>query len=744
MTLKRRLILTLLAVGLVPVLLLATLSTLDARSALENQAFAQLESVRAIKEQAVERYLVTIVDQTSSLARSQAVVDAMVDFDEGYRLYARESGRSMSSMRSRVLPYYENEFIPRLMEAHPAAQATAEELVESLSLSGLAMQYAYIIDNPNPVGEKDAMMSPASFYGYDQAHLQWHPYFRDFLQRFGYYDIFLINNNGDIVYSVYKEIDFATNLNDGPHADTGLGNAFRSAAAADPEADAVLEDFSVYLPSYDAPAGFLAAPVYANSERVGVLAMQFPLDRLGGIMNERAGLGRTGETYLVGDDRLMRSDSLFDMEKHSVVASFRHPDEGQVDTAAVRAGLAGEIGSLIGQDYVGDTVLSTYAPIESAGLNWVLVAEQDRAEAFAPANRLLRSAAITLAGLVLVVIGIALWTARSILKPLGREPADLQRVAIAIAEGDLRADADEHHKVSGVFKSMQQMSTGLRALVMRISEAADQQAASSQQLTAITSHTLDNVNRQNAETEQVATAIEQMSSAINEVTRNTNASAQVAKQTQEVVNQGVNDVGQMVGDINRMSNDLRDANNRIQALREEMKGVDAILDTIKGVAEQTNLLALNAAIEAARAGEHGRGFAVVADEVRSLAQNTQSATDEIASTVESLLVSSKQAAVLTDDCSTSAQSIAERSTATAERLRGAVVEVQKIVDLTLQIATASEEQSSVATEVTSNVSRISAMAAETETAVQEISVASNGLAELASELQNSVTRFRLD
>ncbi|WP_108127298.1 methyl-accepting chemotaxis protein [Saccharospirillum mangrovi] len=744
MTLKRRLILTLLSVGLVPVILLAVLSTRDARGVLERQALAQLESVRAIKKEAVVRYLTIIVDQASSLARNQAAVDAMVDFDEGYRLYARESGRSMSSMRSRLLPFYEQEFYPRLLEAHPAVQLDPATLLEPLSLSALAMQYAYIADNPNPTGAKDEMVNPSTFYGYDQAHGKWHPYFRDFQQRFGFYDLFLINNNGDIVYSVFKEIDFATSLIDGPYADSSLGEAYRQATALTPDDDAVLVDFKVYLPSYDAPAGFLAAPMFVNGERVGVLALQFPVDRLGAIMSERSGLGSTGETYLVGSDGLMRSDSLFDMDKHSVVESFRNPDTGRVDTEAVRAGLAGEVGSLIGKDYVGDTALSTYAPIDSAGLNWVLIAEQDRAEAFAPANQLLKSAAWTVAGLVIVVIGVALWTARSILKPLGREPAELQRVAVAIADGDLRASADDQHNASGVFKSMQQMSAGLRALVTRISEAADQQAASSQQLTAITNHTLDNVNRQNEQTEQVATAIEEMSSAINEVTRNTNASAQVAKQTHQVVNQGVDDVGEMVGDINRMADDLRDANTRIQALREEMKGVDAILDTIKGVAEQTNLLALNAAIEAARAGEHGRGFAVVADEVRSLAQNTQNATDEIANTVESLLVSSKQASVLTDECSASAQSIAERSTATAERLRGAVLEVQKIVDLTLQIATASEEQSSVASEVSTSVSRIAAMAAETETAVQEISVSSNGLAELASELQNSVTRFRLD
>jgi methyl-accepting chemotaxis protein len=193
-----------------------------------------------------------------------------------------------------------------------------------------------------------------------------------------------------------------------------------------------------------------------------------------------------------------------------------------------------------------------------------------------------------------------------------------------------------------------------------------------------------------------------------------------------------------------MAEELREAEAGIDELRRNMASITKVLDTIKSIADQTNLLALNAAIEAARAGEQGRGFAVVADEVRSLAQNTQKATEEISSSIETLVNSSEQASSVVTRCSTRASGISDRAGGIVDQLRQAVDEVARLSSMAEQIATASEEQSATADEVTRNVSAISEKSIETKQAMAQISAASNDLAELSYQLKDLLSRFRVN
>jgi len=207
---------------------------------------------------------------------------------------------------------------------------------------------------------------------------------RTFLEKFGYYDIFLVDiDSGDIVYSVFKELDYSTSLIDGPYADTNFGQVFRDAAKLN-KGQVTFVDFAQYRPSYEAPASFIASPIFEGDERTGVLIFQLPLDRITNVMSERAGLGETGETYLVGQDYLMRSDSYLDPVNHTVVASFRNPTLGTARTEAVDLALAGETGRKVIIDYNNNPVLSAYSPFDVLGLRWALLSEIDVAEAFVP------------------------------------------------------------------------------------------------------------------------------------------------------------------------------------------------------------------------------------------------------------------------------------------------------------------------------------------------------------------------
>lgn len=203
-----------------------------------------------------------------------------------------------------------------------------------------------------------------------------------FTAHHGYYDIFIINTKGDVLYTVAKEDDVQTNLIDGPYADTGLGRMFRDLMADGSQDQVVFEDFSNYAPSNDEPAAFIGSRVYSDNEWIGVYAVQIPAQFINEIMQFSSGMGETGETYLVGNDGLMRSDSRFLSESSILKTTVASP--------SVARALSGEVGIGIVDDYRGIPVYSAYQPFDFEGTRWAVLAEQDVAEVLAPAKDTLK------------------------------------------------------------------------------------------------------------------------------------------------------------------------------------------------------------------------------------------------------------------------------------------------------------------------------------------------------------------
>jgi methyl-accepting chemotaxis protein len=355
---------------------------------LRREAFAKLGAVREIKRSAIERYFDDAGDKLVTFAHDPTVIDATRGFAADYQSLQRRLGTAgATATRADLERFYRDQFGAAYQNRSLTASADVEAQFSALNPAAVALQATYIAGNDHDLGEKHRLTAAGTGSSYDQRHARVHPVLRHYLERFGYYDIFLVDiESGAVVYSVFKEIDFATSLRDGPHADSGLAEAFRRAAEIDEPGHTVMIDYAPYVPSYDAPATFLATPVFDGEQKVGVAVFQLPIDRLNQIMGERAGLGETGETYLVGDDHLMRSDSYLDPENHSVAASFADPDRGSVRTHAVARALEGEVGADVIDDYNGNPVLSAFAPVENHGLRWALLAEMDVAEAFCPVD----------------------------------------------------------------------------------------------------------------------------------------------------------------------------------------------------------------------------------------------------------------------------------------------------------------------------------------------------------------------
>ena len=283
----------------------------------------------------------------------------------------------------------------------------------------------------------------------------------------------------------------------------------------------------------------------------------------------------------------------------------------------------------------------------------------------------------------------------------------------------------------------------LKGMIEHISASAEQQAAASQELSSITAQTDQNVRRQHQATDQVATAINEMSASIDEVTSRTSEASDAADNSKQLVNTSSLTINETIEQIKALSVGILDSKALIDEVQEGTADIVNILVVIKGIADQTNLLALNAAIEAARAGEQGRGFAVVADEVRTLAQNTQKSTVEIETMIQSLENKVSRATTSMNVGSEQAKQIVDRTHEVTRSLSEVEASVSLISDMNIQIATATQQQSEVARDISQQAVEISDISVETGDSAQEISAASDELAKLAADLSDQVKTFKI-
>lgn len=477
----------------------------------------------------------------------------------------------------------------------------------------------------------------------------------------------MINPDGYCFFTVAREADYQSNLMNGEFSDSGLGKLVQDVLQTKQFG---IADFSPYAPSNNEPAAFIAQPVIQGNNTEIVVALQLSLADINSVMTQRDGMGKTGETYLVGADKLMRSDSFLDPVNHTVTASFADPERGSVDTEASREALAGGTDTRIIIDYNGKPVLSAYTPLGISGLNWTLLAEIDEAEAFATVRTLQYLIGIVgIVGVAAIII-LGLLVTRSITGPIRR-----------VVEG--------------------------------LNEGSDQVASASTQVSSASQSRAGGASEQAASIEETSSSLEEMSAMTRQNAQNANLADNLMKEANRVVGRANDSMAELTLSIN----DISKAGNE----------TSKIIKTIDEIAFQTNLLALNAAVEAARAGEAGAGFAVVAEEVRNLAMRSAEAAKSTAEMIEGTVNKTREGTQLVtktnEDFSAVAESavkvgalLEEIATASNEQSEGieqvnrAVAEMDKVV----QQNAANAEESAAASE------QMNAQAAQMKTMVDEL------------------------
>ena len=349
---------------------------------------------------------------------------------------------------------------------------------------------------------------------------------------------------------------------------------------------------------------------------------------------------------------------------------------------------------------------------------------------------------MVLLGVAFVVSGFVAW---AIKRAIGNAVRVLDHAATEIAEGNLGEAVtypgdDELAHVAG---AVDRIRRDFLATVSSVRDAVGRIAAAAQQTSVVSGQTREEVNTQRLETEQVATAMQEMNATVHDVARNAAETANAARAADTSAARGRDVVNHAISTINRLAGDVENASEVIGRLQQESQQIGGVLDVIRSIAEQTNLLALNAAIEAARAGEQGRGFAVVADEVRTLASRTQASTSEIQDMISRLQGGAGKAAEVMTAGSVQARTSVEQAAEAGSALQAITDAVDRITDMSTQIASAVEQQSAVTEEINRNIQNITDIAEQTHHGANQNAEAAVELSTLASNLQQDVSRFRV-
>ncbi|MCB0729638.1 MAG: HAMP domain-containing protein [Ignavibacteriae bacterium] len=705
---------------------------------------------------------------------------------------------------------------------------------------------------------------------YEPFKFEFEKYFdfvKNYQEKYGFYDVFLLSpNSGRVLLTVALEDDFGTELHSESHDLALAWQQMKNTKST------ILTDMKPYAISNNAPAIFIVEPAYYKGEYVGSIALQLSNDKINSIMQERTGMGKTGETYLVGMDKLMRSDSFLDPENHSVNASLNgNVKENGIDTKATNDLIKGKEGEEIIIDYNGNPVLSAYSPISLPNnLTWGIIAEIDESEAFAAESEMITYATIISIVMVFLVGLLGFFVASKISKPISdvasaakqislgdvnveikhksndeigelanrfnqlvasqkdkifaaKEIADgnFKHVELASEKDDLsiafntevdtinnlleelkglinnakngqlktRADASKFNgawkdlvlgvnsildeiikpiqegsdvlkiiangdltvRVEGNYKgdhqiiknSINSLSDSFNTLLNQLTEAIHATASAATQISSSTEEMAAGAEEQSSQTTEVATAMEQMAATITETTRNIVKTNDAAKESKNLATNGQVVIESTIKGMKNIESVVKQASDIITKLGDSSEQIGQIVQVINDIADQTNLLALNAAIEAARAGEHGRGFAVVADEVKKLAERTTVATNEIADMVNKIQADSSNAVDAIKKGNNEVSNGMSEAMKAGQSMSEIVKSSDKVLEISSQVAVTSEEQSATVEQISRSVESINAVSQESALGIQQVAGATNDLNQLTENLQNMVGKFKL-
>ena len=779
-----KVILLFLISGLVPLGISGFIGQRTADVALKEQAFKQLVSVRETKKEQIEEYFSNIEKQIIVYSKDGMIINAMEELNTAFKAFRKENeinDAQLNEYRSALKKYYTRDFSRKYKSQNNGRSPDTDKLISQLDDESVLLQYFYIKSNDYVLGEKNKLDYASDQSTYSNHHGYYHPIIREFQEQFGFYDIFLVDpDSGDIVYSVFKEIDFTTSLIDGPYANTNLGKVFREANKSTNPQYVKLVDFTPYLPSYESAASFIASPIFDGQRKVGILIFQMPIDRINMVMTSNqnwksTGLGESGETYIIGNDFTMRSQSRFIIEDKegyytqmeelgmdkSLLNIISAKDSTillqKIETKGTHAAVSGEANVEIFPDYRNVPVLSAYAPLDIKDVNWAIMAEIDEKEALKAVATFTRRMMIISGFLLVFIIGLGVLVIRitgkvtNVIKKMVASLTDCSgqihsaSEQISSSSQTLAQGASEQaSSLEETSSSMEEMSSMTKQNTLNAEEASKlvdmcTTAAEEGNKAAVeVSNSMEEITASSKKIDEITKVIDGIASQTNslsykagnetsQIIKQGNSFAVVAKEVRNLANKSTaaaKDTRVIVESCIASADDFGSETDKNEKFKENIKKIARGIKDIETIAFQTNLLALNAAVEAARASDNGAKFAAVAEEVRSLAKKTADAAHDTTNLIGECIKKAGNGTRVAGKCKVTMENIVE--------------DVKKASVLTKEITEASKEQSEGINQVTNAVQQMDGVTQQTAANAEESASASEELAAQAQTMKEQI------
>jgi methyl-accepting chemotaxis protein len=606
MGIKFKLVSLFLLIGIIPLLIVVTINynntkvgvqeQLDtAQKIINNELTKELKLIREIKKDTIETFFNLMKDQVVALSQNQMTIDATNEFHDSFHAYEKElkaKGISVSERRSDLSNYYNNDFLSKYKSKNDDKSVDTSPLLAQLSEESLLLQSTYISENTYPLGAKDNLIKTGDGSTYDKYHQKYHPIFKGYLDRFSYYDIFIVDNNGNVIYSVYKELDYATSLKSGSFSDSGLGQCYRKANSLDRSTAFTFADLDNYTPSYESPAGFIGSPIFAGDKKIGVLIFQLPIEKINKLSEISQDLKLPANTSLIGPDQLLRSNINYS-KSYTVEKVFRDKSL-KIENSAVTEALAGKSGVTTIKNVAGNDSKVAYTPINILGVNWALLSEIEVQEinkeidtmnqgATAMNSKLIKSTMMALVIAAIVILLIAWYFSRWISVPLSNASNNSENINNSAKAVNV--------EITRIASSIDEMSN----VIKEIAGNCDQAASASVDAVKVAEESEERINSLNIVSDEIASVlniISRIAEKTDLLALNATIEAAAAGEAGRGFSVVANEVQNLANQTSTATKEITEKINEIQLrAKESSESILKIADSNRNIEDVTTTLA---------------------------------------------------------------------------------------------------------------------------------------------------------